>query len=482
MKNWKPILPVLIMILILVLVFVWNMNQETGHYPGCAGSRLTGEITVFTGTIVDHLRVITDGAVMVHQGKIAWIGMRNNVPEKNARLIETNGYIYPGFIDSHNHPSYNFLLPWRPGRTFQNRYQWASTKEYSSHVKPRTEIQKQIAGKVAINRFAEIKAMISGAVMIQGMDKLTGIKTLVRNLDSFNLCCEDFVSTSIHPLQPREMKRAMQILLQLDRQETKRHIIHLGEGIDDRSRGELEELRKLGLLRPETVIIHGTAFQTEELRLMSDTGMGLVWSPQSNIACYGQTTRADLAVKLGVKVALAPDWSVTGKNNILEELQFAWKVSNDTMNGFFSPKDLFEMITIRPAEICGFDEFLGSIETGKEADFAIFRKVSQDPFANLLEADLSDVLLVVICGKAFYGDPGLMDVAGSGPYETIEVLDVVKAIDVIEEDVSGVPFGEWSFADIVERIRADYPDLPPLADGVGFPVQKQYGPHSVQQY
>ena len=56
---------------------------------------------------------------------------------------------------------------------------------------------------------------------------------------------------------------------------------------------------------------------------MKTAGAKLVWSPKSNVVLYGTTTNIPLARSKGVPVALAPDWSLSGSVNILDELRFA---------------------------------------------------------------------------------------------------------------------------------------------------------------
>lgn len=74
--------------------------------------------------------------------------------------------------------------------------------------------------------------------------------------------------------------------------------IHLAEGIDESSRQELDTLIGYGLLGEETVIIHGTALTEEQLGQVREADAKLVWSPQSNLRLYGQTTRAAHALSM----------------------------------------------------------------------------------------------------------------------------------------------------------------------------------------
>jgi cytosine/adenosine deaminase-related metal-dependent hydrolase len=74
-------------------------------------------------------------------------------------------------------------------------------------------------------------------------------------------------------------------------------------------------------------IIHGVALRKPDFEKMAAAGVGLIWSPRSNIELYGET--ADVATAKAVKVkedqritiALAPDWSPSGSDGVLQELK-----------------------------------------------------------------------------------------------------------------------------------------------------------------
>ena len=70
-------------------------------------------------------------------------------------------------------------------------------------------------------------------------------------------------------------------------------------------------LKGRGLLRPGVSLIHGVAITPERFREMAANGVGLIWSPRSNVELYGDTANVAAAKAAGVKMALAPDWSPT---------------------------------------------------------------------------------------------------------------------------------------------------------------------------
>ena len=63
---------------------------------------------------------------------------------------------------------------------------------------------------------------------------------------------------------------------------------------------------------------------------MAADGMSLMWSPRSNVFLYGGGDGPDARPRTcrsraskGINVALAPDWSIGGSQNLLDELRFA---------------------------------------------------------------------------------------------------------------------------------------------------------------
>src|SRR6185295_9909304 len=89
--------------------------------------------------------------------------------------------------------------------------------------------------------------------------------------------------------------------------------VHLGEGqrADPDSQAEFARLKELGLLGPNTAVIHGVALTETDFAEMKTAGAGFVWSPRSNFELYGETADVPAATRSGVAMALAPDWSPT---------------------------------------------------------------------------------------------------------------------------------------------------------------------------
>ena len=82
---------------------------------------------------------------------------------------------------------------------------------------------------------------------------------------------------------------------------------------------------------------------------MAAHGVSLIWSPRSNLELYGSTADVAAAKAAHVQMALSPDWSPTGSDGLLAELNYAaaW---NDTQTPHpFTDRELFAMATSTPA-------------------------------------------------------------------------------------------------------------------------------------
>jgi hypothetical protein len=218
---------------------------------------------------------------------------------------------------------------------------------------------------------------------------------------------------------------------------TDAYVVHVAEGVDQTARNEFATLASRAggcLISPKTTIVHGTALGTAEFSTMAVNGMKLVWSPKSNIFLYGGTTRIDLAIAAGVStIALAPDWALGGSVNLLDEIRFADQIDGVLFGDILTPERLFRMVTIDAARALAVDGALGSLEVGKRADIAVIGGYGPAPYDALLLATPPSVRLVVVDGRALFGDPQLMPAGPSLPgCEAIDVCGGGKFICAAE--------------------------------------------------
>jgi len=402
------------------------------------------DVYAFDGTFVTPGRVVK-GTMIVTGDTITCLG-RCPVPAGATRIKVDDGFIYPGFIDPHQHMAFNISALWKNTKTYAQRYAWQQDPDYLAFLASHRKYMETGQGWCDAIRYAEIRQLVSGVTTIQGTGRnWPCAKGLIRNADGFHELPlpEDYVLPFIPDIRT--------FSLNIDWSVTRALAIHLGEGIDEYTRQELDVLEAKGLLRQETLIIHGTAFRTPEFQRMAKAGAKLVWSPASNIALYGKSMEVEEAIRAGVEVSLGVDWSPSGSHDLLAELKVAEAVNREKMHGIIKPTQWAAMITNRPARGLALQQYVGSLAAGMKADFTILRKRARSPHQSLLKNELPDVEMVWVGGQLLYGDQDIVDALKPGVCEPLTVKGVRKRL------CAGA--GPDSFAQLKARISVSYPGL-----------------------
>ncbi len=400
------------------------------------------------GTIVTPDQVIEHGTVLISGDKIQAVGANLTLPA-NTTVIEGDNVIYPGLIDLHNHLTWNFLPRWNPGRLFHTRYEWQAIPEYNiALTTPHTKIIQE-GLECQAEQYAEVKAIIGGATSITGSPHAKCAEGLARNLDySSGLYppgSPEKLRYEVFPLELNE-PTVTSITAALDNQSLTAFLIHAAEGRpgDANAEREFRMLRARGFLRPGVSLIHGTGLSPADLQELARDHVGLIWSPRSNFALYGGTADVAAAKQAGVKIALAPDWSPSGSDGLLQELKYASTWNDGRQPPVFTAAELVQMATSIPARLAGLNDKIGSIQPGLIADLLVVRRTEKDPYQSLLNASPSDVRLVLIGGSPVYGDEELM--RRLGPASDLEPLTLCgspKALDFSTETALGQHPTTW---------------------------------------
>lgn len=372
---------------------------------GRAGTRALPAETVALGGQVITPEGARKGWVRIEAGKIAAISTRK---PRNAVTVETGGVILPGMLDLHGHPEFNVFAPWEPPKSYVNRYSWRGSKAYQELVRdPQNALIPQLPKGTQL-RYAEIRALVGGVTAIQGASLTTqgSRESMVRNVDGMIFGEHRARATIDLPgnltgFGGPQFKRTLDAVAA---GEVDAHYVHLAEGMRDneRSMKEFGHLVELGALTSATVIIHGTAMTREEFGEAKDAGARLVWSPQSNLRLYGETTRVADALEVGLPVALGADWLPSGSLSLLAEMQVARQELLE-QGCRISAKELVTMVTSGAADVAALGDRLGRLEVGRVADLVVMARRDDDAYESVCSATPADVELVMIGGDVAYG-------------------------------------------------------------------------------
>jgi 5-methylthioadenosine/S-adenosylhomocysteine deaminase len=435
------------------------------------------------GVLVTPSEVIADGIIIVGDGQIQAIGKDIPIPT-GIKVIETRAFICPGFIDLHDHITWNFLPHWKTGQKFANRYEWQQLPEYFVALKtPHDQIvtnpspsptrppdKEQLACDA--NRYGEVKAIVGGATSV--VDSLGNsaaedpcIKGLARNLNSYS---------GLYPTgEPEKLRNVVFPLEQLSNDELSKvetelkdgaHalVAHLAEGkpTDASSAREFRMFRARGLVRDGVSIVHGTALHGVEFKEMADNHVGLIWSPRSNIELYGDTTDVRTAHQYGVNIALAPDWSPSGSDGVLEELNYAAMWNAGQVPRVFTDAELVAMVTSSAAKLAKLDGKIGSLQVNHVADLLLLTSDESNAYRALVRVRPSDIKLVIIGGIPVYGDEDAMkSLAPDAKVQSLNICGQTRVVR-IENESNGASW-KSTVDELTKALRASGLTLSELA-------------------
>jgi hypothetical protein len=173
-------------------------------------------------------------------------------------------------------------------------------------------------------------------------------------------------------------------------------------------------------------------------------GMNLIWLPRSNVSLYGhgadlsKTADIPAAIEKGITVAIGTDWSITGSQNLLDELLFADQIDNTQWGDVLTPRTLVQMATKNAAKVIGLSTTLGELAYGHKADLVVIGGERGRPYDAILAATPKDVRMVVVGGKILYGDMAMKPLAQSTPAcDSLDICGVNKFACVAQSGAAG---------------------------------------------
>ena len=382
------------------------------------------------GAIILPNDFISSGTVVVADGKIKALA-RTREAGSGALEVDTGGIICPGFVDSHNHAAYAVFHRWNPTQLMKSRFDWRQKtrcgvyvvpepqRHYLDNIKPKFK-EFPNADRHLLFYYGQLRGLIGGTTtMVIDAEYDRSIRPMpgfVRDFTDWDTAVEGLLDAGCLMGAERELVRC-----RLENDQLKL-LVHLGEGVDDFSRGELLSLyeNKPSLLHRNTSLIHALALDDDDWKLVSRFDAGVIWSPRSNVRLYGQTLDIDKVRSLmntegrSLRVALAPDWTVTGSSTLLDELAHVRQHFPS-----ISPADLLHMVTDVPADLLGLAT-VGRIEVNNHADLLVFggAPTNRDEAAEcVVGSGLDNLRLVMVGGLGTYGNERLMSASGpqAGP-------------------------------------------------------------------
>jgi 5-methylthioadenosine/S-adenosylhomocysteine deaminase len=446
---------------------VTRPNGAVRHAAAMRATRaLPADSVALGGTILGPAGA-KRGWLTIEGGVVSAISSRK--PDA-AQTLTTDGVVMPGLIDLHGHPEFNVFAPWEPSKDYINRYAWRDSPEYHKLIRdPQNSLLAALPAGTEL-RYAEIRALVGGATAIQGGStrNVDESESLVRNVDGLIFGQRQAralidLPASLTGFGGSELAN---ILTAIGSGDVVAFYVHLAEGQRDNQRSidEFDHLVGLGALTPATVIIHGTAMTRDHFAAAAEKGAKLVWSPQSNLRLYGQTTQVADALDAGLQVGLGADWLPSGSTSLLAEMKVARQQLIE--QGAPLPADvLVAMVTSTAADIAGLGDRLGTLDVGRPADVVVLARRATDPYESVCAAHPNDVELVLIGGKLAYGRTDWITMlAADAANLRLEPVIAWGRSMLLDTGVQGTPNGAASpsLGDLRRTLTSIYPQVGPI--------------------
>jgi 5-methylthioadenosine/S-adenosylhomocysteine deaminase len=183
----------------------------------------------------------------------------------------------------------------------------------------------------------------------------------------------------------------------------------------------VQYLRRIEFLGPDVLAAHCIWVDYTDMKILSDYQVGCVHNPSSNMMLASGVAPVVDERAAGMRVGLGTDGPAGSNNDLdmMEEMDLASKLqkTNRVDPRALGAKGALEMATIEGARALHMEKEIGSLETGKKADFAVLTLdvpnavPMYDVYSQIVYAlKASEVETVVVGGKILLKDRKLLTV------------------------------------------------------------------------
>ena len=180
-------------------------------------------------------------------------------------------------------------------------------------------------------------------------------------------------------------------------------------------------LASLEFLNSNVIAAHSVLLSDKEVDLYAKHQVGVAHCPSPNFSSLGMAKLVQMK-KLGIKIGIGTDGANRGSldlfeamklSGIAQSLHYGTPYLDDNV---ISPFELVKMATLGGASVCGLDEEIGSLETGKRADLLILNPglnalpIDDPYFAIVNSLRGSDVNDVIINGQIVMRNSKILNV------------------------------------------------------------------------
>ncbi len=351
-------------------------------------------------------RILENHCMLIQKGKIIDI-----VPAEIANTqyvaTETHHYaehaIMPGLINAHTHIGMNFfrglgsdlaLMDWLTQYIFPAEKKWL-THEFVKDASLFAMAEMIRSGTTCFNDMFYFLEATAEATEISGLRAFIGMTVIefptawAENTNEYfekGLAFYDaykdhsFITPTFAPHAPytvsdesfrriRDLAEAHDLKINVHLHETENEIQQSLELFNKRP---IQRLDDLGFLNSNVLAVHAAVLNDEDINILTKNNVHIIHCPESNMKLASGICPVEKLLNNGLNVALGTD-SVASNNDLdmfseMRTATFLSKVSTMDPTSLNSEQTL-AMATIHGAKALGLEQEIGTLESGKSADF-----------------------------------------------------------------------------------------------------------------
>ncbi|MGK0441429.1 MAG: 5-methylthioadenosine/S-adenosylhomocysteine deaminase [Pseudohongiellaceae bacterium] len=151
----------------------------------------------------------------------------------------------------------------------------------------------------------------------------------------------------------------------------------------------IARLNRLGLLSPNTQLVHMTALNDDDIDMVKRSGAHVVHCPESNLKLASGFCPVQTLLDQKINVALGTDGAASNNDlDMFSEMRTAALLAKAVSRDAAAVSDwqALEMATLSGAKALGMADQIGSLEVGKQADIIAidFSQIEQQPVYNAI--------------------------------------------------------------------------------------------------
>lgn len=408
------------------------MQNNTTTAPLIQADRIL--IHGYVITMDPSRRILRDGAVAIHGGKILAVGATEELLKKYTGSIYDcgGGVVHPGLIDAHEHLCLHLCRGWEPDRfSIEDTWNKFEALAYPNVTREVEALSVELAtaemlrnGTTAFSDtgsafFPELSIAAAEKSGIRGFIARIGGDAFQPELSFLNHSTEDLLSLMEENLEKFSSGRIRAGAQLCGMGECSDALVVKAKALANRygtplfmhqctyphevaayldSYGEtpVQHLWKLGILDSNTTLVHMIHLTDRDLDILAETGTNVVHCPGASmkfgLGAFSQGKFPEL-LERGVNIALGTDSGTWCDGlDILQQVYLAAVGHREARREkcAFNSCTAFEAATLGGAKALGLEKEIGSLEAGKRADIVIHNRSlpeccpGVDPFMDLV--------------------------------------------------------------------------------------------------